>query len=367
MLHTFIEQAGLSTQSNLFEEVVGYLCRLHGTKIKTYHQRFEAACEFGGELSPSSFRYSLYTQRDIGLSLKYYAMYAAFNYNPRHHHALCASGASFNITVRDARRVLRLLSDASVRSRVLAACAASSITRDMVSHSAYLKVIAQGHGMINGLRESIAKHVNKQLAWVARAHNVRTSDLHTDVTSELLMVYYAMVPTCRSPEHIHGYLCSALHSRIKNLQNKHGSQKRARMVQVTEHGESRYQLLETNESHLNKNCSAGEEIGLESLASADDSQVIHDFEFQRSVDTLLSRVRRGTKRYALYCVLLGRSVSEFGDYLRKRRLLRSTNKTASEWLIGKPIDYVAEVLGAWLGASPVSVKRGMDDIATCLL
>lgn len=367
MLHSFIEQSGLSTQTNLFEEVVGYLCRLHGTKIKTYHQRFGAACDFNGELSPSNFRYSLYTQRDIGMSLKYYAMYVAFNYNPCRFHSLCATGASFNITVRDARRVLRMMSDDSVRQRTLAACAESGITRDLVSHAAYIEAIEQGHGMINGLRESIAKHVNKQLAWVARSHNVHTSDLHTDVTSELLMVYYAMVPTKRSPEHIHSYLCSALHSRIKNLQNKHGSQKRARMVQVSEHGEQRFMLLETNEAHLNKNAAAGEEIGLESLASADDSRVIHDFEFQRSVEALLSRVRRGTKRYALYCVLLGRRVAAFGSFLRKRRLLRSETKTASEWLIGKPREYVAEILGDWLGASPVSVKRGMDDIATCLL
>ena len=367
MLHAFIEQSGLSTQTNLFEEVVGYLCRLHGTKIKTYHERFNSADTFDGEITPSTFRYTLYTQRDIGMSLKYYTMFLAFNYDAKRFHSLCAVGASFNVTTRDARRVLRMIGDTGMRRRILRACADLGITRDMVSHDAYLDAITQGHGMINGLRESIAKHVNKQLAWVARSHNVHTSDLHTDVTSELLMIYYSMVPTKRTPEHIHSYLCSALHSRIKNLQNKHGSQKRSRMVQVTEHGEQRFLLLETNETHLNKNASDGEEIGLESLASTDDSRVLHDYEFQRSVDSLLSRVRRGTKRYALYCVLLGRKVSEFSTFLRKRRLLRSETKTASEWLVGKPRDYIAEILGAWLGASPLSVKRGMDDVATCLL
>ena len=228
MLHAFIEQSGLSTQTNLFEEVVGYLCRLHGTKIKTYHERFNSADTFDGEITPSTFRYTLYTQRDIGMSLKYYTMFLAFNYDAKRFHSLCAVGASFNVTTRDARRVLRMIGDTGMRRRILRACADLGITRDMVSHDAYLDAITQGHGMINGLRESIAKHVNKQLAWVARSHNVHTSDLHTDVTSELLMIYYSMVPTKRTPEHIHSYLCSALHSRIKNLQNKHGSQKRSR-------------------------------------------------------------------------------------------------------------------------------------------
>lgn len=368
MLHNHIQESGLSTTSKLFEEAVSYLCRMYGKGIKVYHQRFANSSKFDGEISPSTFRHSLHCSRGVGVSVKYFTMYAAFAYrnNPASRLSLVAHAASFGVSARDAVRIVKMFLDPQFLSDLRAALVRQNITPALVSFKEYNRVMKLGGQLVTDLRESVAIHVNRKLAWVAHQHSINVRELHSEITSELLEVFYAALPTTRTDQHMHGYLCSALHSRIANLQNKHGSMKRARTVRFTEHGEEKFVQLETNITRLNK-ASDGDEFGLDDIGTGAENPELHNYEFSRSINSLLRGAKRGTRRYALYCVLLGREVANFTEYLKRKRILRNSARKVSDWLKTKTPEYLSKVFGDWLGVHPESVKRSMDTVAASLL
>lgn len=367
-LHTLIENNDLDSKSPLFEEVVLYLLRTHGTAIKVYHKRFAQATAFEGDLTPARFRADLHDTEYVGVALKFFAGYTALIYDRVSKRHLRTVATRFNLTERDGDRVIAMMSSRNTRTVVRDRLIAAGHTQDTLSLAAYRDALQLGHGIVIGLKDSIAKHVCRKLTWVARAHNCRPSDLNTEITAQVISVYYSMLPTVKSADHVHGYLCSALHSRINNLCNYHSADKRKRQVQVKEYGQIRYSLIEASESHLNRyGTGADTELSIENLAGCDDSLELHNFEFTRSVKSLFQKVKRGSKRFALYSVLLGRDVPAFAEFLRQKRLLRSETKTVKEWLINKSVPYLAEVFSKWLGTSVNAVHKGMTDMAMILL
>lgn len=367
-LHDYIQNNGLDVSSNLYEEAISYLLRIHGAPIKTYHTLFSKACDFKGlEITPSQFRVGLYDTAYTGVVLKYYAAYCAFMADQVTRRHLRAVSLKFNVTLRDAQRIWALMEDPLYRKRVVQRFRADGFQGTDFNYAAYQRDIKVGHDNLVSLETSVAKNVSKKLTWVARAHNTNTSDLATEIKLQMLSTYYSSLPTKSSPEHIHLRMCSSLHSRINNLCDYHSAEKRKRQVRVVENGEVAYRYIEASESHLNKFATADNALNIEELGGCDDSKELHNYEFQRSVTTLFRGVRKGTKREALYNAMLGRDFGGFGKFLRTKRLLRSTTKTVREWLIDKPIDYLAGVFSDWLGASQDSVRKAMNNMALTLL
>ena len=367
-LHDLIDDKNLNSKTRLFEEVVFYLLRTHGKPIKEYHARFTSVADFSNtEVTAPRFRADLHETAYVGVTLKFFAAYAALVADSTSERRLVALGQRYGLTQRDSRRVVNMFRDLEVRKKTVSVLNADGIDHQTVDLNAYNDAIALGHELVVGLRDSITKHVRLKLSWVARSHSLRPGDLDTDITSQVISVYYSMLPTKRSRDHIHNYLCATMHSRIKNLQNYHSAAKRKRTVQITEHGEQRYALMEANESHINRYASPDSELSLEQLGGYDDSIEIHNFEFKRSMKRLMENVVRGTKRFALYSVLLGLDCDKFMEHLRKRRLLRSKTKTVREWLRGKSLDYLSEVFGGWLRCPASAVRCGMNEMAATLL
>lgn len=368
-LHTLIANNGLDVNSPLFEEVIQYLLRVHGNPIKEYHQRFAKACSFHSELTPARFRTELHDTEYVGVALKFFAGYAALKFGKVPTRHLTVTAAKFGISKADSKRVIAMLGQRPMLLAIRKRLTAEGFTAECLDLNAYRAALQLGHSIIVGLTDSIAKHVNRNLRWVAKAHNCRPADLNTEITAQVISVYYGMLPTNRSDDHVQNYLCSALHSRIKNLANYHSAEKRKRQVKVTENGEVRYSLIEASESHLNKYGAGGDAstVSIEEIGGCDDSLELHNYEFKRSVDALFKIAKCKPKRFALYSVLLGRNVPAFADYLRQKRLLRSDTKTVREWLIDKPVAYLADVLGKWLGVSSGAVQKGMTEMAMILL
>lgn len=367
-LHDHIQALGLDNNSNLFEESISYLFKLHGTPIKTYHSRFSKVCSFADlEITPSQYRVSLYDTAYTGVTLKYYAAYTAFMFEQVTGRHLKAMAAKFGVSDRDAQRVWHMMDNRAYRLSVVKHYKAAGFSGADFTHSAYLKDIRKGHDNLVALDVSIAKNVAKKLTWVARAHNTKTADLCTEIKVQMLSTYYSSLPTKISDEHIHLRMCSSLHSRINNLCDYHSAGKRKRQVRTVENGEVHFRYVEASESHLNKFASADNALNIEELGGCDDSRELHNYEFERSVATLFRGVRKGTKREALYNAMLGRDVGGFGKFLRTRRLLRSTTKTVREWLLDKPFEYLTGVFSEWLGASQDSVRKAMNNMALTLL
>lgn len=367
-LHDHIQALGLDNSSNLFEETISYLFKLHGTPIKTYHVRFSKACSFAGlEITPSQYRVGLYDTAYTGVTLKYFAAYVAFMFEQASARQLKTVASKFTVSVRDAQRVINMMSNRPYRMSVVKHYKAAGFQASDFTHAAYLRDIRKGHDNLVALDTSIAKNVAKKLTWVARAHNTRTADLCTEVKVQMLSTYYSSLPTKCTDEHIHLKMCTSLHSRINNLCDYHSASKRKRQVRTIEQGEVHFRYVEASESHLNKFATADNALSIEELGGCDDSRELHNYEFERSVATLFRGVRKGTKREALYNAMLGRDVGGFSKFLRTRRLLRSTKKTVREWLIDKPFDYLAGVFSEWLGASQESVRKAMNNMALTLL
>lgn len=367
-LHTLITANELDINSPIFEEVILYLLRAYGTPIKVYHQRFAKACSFHSELTPARFRTELHDTEYVGVALKFFAGYAALKYGKVSTRHLTATAPKYGVSKCDAKRVIAMLGQRHYLNAVRSRLVDEGFTAESLDLNAYREALQLGHNVIVGLTDSIAKHVNRNLRWVAKAHNCRTADLNTEITAQVISVYYSILPTHKSDDHVQNYLCSALHSRIKNLANYHSAEKRKRQVKVVENGETRYSLIEASESHLNKFSAGGDSaVSIEEMGGCDDSLELHNFEFTRSVDALFKIAKCKPKRFALYSVLLGRNVPAFAEFLRQKRLLRSETKTVREWLIDKPVAYLAEVLGKWLGVSPAHVQKGMTEMAMILL
>jgi hypothetical protein len=116
-LHDLIDDKNLNSKTRLFEEVVFYLLRTHGKPIKEYHARFTSVADFSNtEVTAPRFRADLHETAYVGVTLKFFAAYAALVADSTSERRLVALGQRYGLTQRDSRRVVNMFRDLEVRN-----------------------------------------------------------------------------------------------------------------------------------------------------------------------------------------------------------------------------------------------------------
>jgi hypothetical protein len=155
-LHDLIDDKNLNSKTRLFEEVVFYLLRTHGKPIKEYHARFTSVADFSNtEVTAPRFRADLHETAYVGVTLKFFAAYAALVADSTSERRLVALGQRYGLTQRDSRRVVNMFRDLEVRKKTVSVLNADGIDHLTVDLNAYNDAITVGHELVVGLRDSI--------------------------------------------------------------------------------------------------------------------------------------------------------------------------------------------------------------------
>lgn len=355
MLNQFLSSRGHHDNHKLLNQVLHYLCRSYGPKMDSYHRAFAATGTFCDE-TPAVFRTQIFGNQKICMNLRYYLYRCAFDYNVARAAFLLLQAKKYGVSLRDAKHCLSLVRDKAQRRMVLDALRAQGISARMVTVENLERDIEQGRFIVTDLQDSIAKNCQLKLAWIAKAHSVPVSDFFSEVSDALLVVHYMSMPTSRSHAHQYNRLCAALHSRIKNINNRHSAASRKRQIQV---GDGQYESMEIRAACL----STGEiEIDCDSF-EAQDSRV-RNLEFKRSCAQMLGTVREGSKRWSLYSTLFGSPTKSFLNYFSK---IRTGSRDFMTWLAQLDRQSLVQHFSKWLGISSTRVEYELQRVAEHVL
>ena len=356
MLHQFLSSRGHRGNQKLLNQVLHYLCRSYGPKMDAYHRAFASVGDFAGKDSPAVFRTQIFGNQKVCMNLRYYLYHCAFNYSVAKAALLLIQAKQYGVSLRDAKYCLQLVRDKQQRRTVLQALAAQGISARQVKPACLAKDIEQGRYIITDLQESVAKNCQLKLAWIAKAHSIPVSDFFSEVSDALLVVHYMSMPTTRSDVHQYNRLCSALHSRIKNINNKHSAECRKRQIQV---GENEFESMEIRAVML----STGEStMDCDSFEAQDDK--LRVLEFKRSCSQLLRSSRAGSKRWSLYSTLFGAPTQSFLNYFNK---IRTGSRDFTQWMAQQDRPTLIQHFSNWLGIAPSRVQYEFQRVAEHVL
>lgn len=238
----------------------------------------------------------------------------------------------------------------------------ASFESSWVSPQALFLRLRMADSLMTELMPSVKTQTYKKLRWTVNAHNQILSDLHCDLVVSLLQAYYQSLPNNFSREHQLNYLRATITSRVNNMNDYYGADKRQR-----QHSDGKGGYIQTVASQNQLGSySDGDAISYEDMLGDDArTDAMEDLEAKLSMDELLDRTR-GTKRGLLYRTISGRNQEEFTSWLRARGKLTARCDCACSWLASKSIKVMCAALGEWLEVSVDSIRVGLNRFAGSL-
>lgn len=73
------------------------------------------------------------------------------------------------------------------------------------------------------LLKALQQQVGKNCQWLRRSTNMTINDMVSDILGDVIPVYYRLVPTHKTEDHIRNHMYAAVSGRVKNYLNMHSS------------------------------------------------------------------------------------------------------------------------------------------------
>lgn len=348
------------TGKQLFTAVVEHF--VLGTKITDFHRKLDDLVDFKDlETSASQFRVALSESGQVIFNLRYYACFLA-NY-----HGLDAQVAEeyysgFDLCRCDAVRIYQAVK--KIRPHIRAYCAKKRFTRNDFSLQQFDAVRLGFDKHYQEILKFIRIKTKRKLRFVYQFNNMDRRDFHAELLICALRAYYKIHPSRNSDEYVLNYMRSSVNNKIVNLIEYYTTEKRQTLVSFGE-GENRtYQLnvmAESQMSNMRSHDSEGEEIPVENQY---DESVLTKLlsEFDYSVDRWLEKFG-GTHKAFILSVFIGREVETFTSWLRKKRVLRSKDKTSQDFIAGKSRKEVMEIVSSYIECDETFIVSCLHEAA----
>lgn len=327
-LKTFGVEYDSDANRNLFDVVVEHF--VLNTNITDFHRKLEGLVSFKDlEISASQFRISLSESGQVILNMRYYAAYLAM-YRGLDSMVAEDNYRRFDLCRCDAVRIFQSVK--RLRTMITNKIKSKGHTVKDFSPAAFDAVRLGFDKHYKELSKHIRIKTSKKLRFIFQFNNMDRRDFHAELLICALRAYYKLHPCNRSDEYVLNYMRSTVNNRVVNIIEHYTTEKRQNLFSHGEGEDRSYRLNVVAESQLAVTYNSdGEEMPIENLY--DDSVLTKTLnEFDYSVDRWLDKIGTRTRKGSILAIFVGRDVNEFTSWLRKKRLLRSKDKTCQDFI-----------------------------------
>lgn len=320
--------------------------------IKHFHQEIDhvvASSDIG--LSAAQYRVHQCSRAFLIFNLKFYAMYWA-----KHRRCCEHLAEQFGVCPDDAA-VVKLLFQQGLRKQ-LQQSKLWEYSKQEFSVAAMREHQAIFRQYVSDLLPFIKRTVRAKHRWVVKSHNMQYTEFDSEFTAHSLQAYYSSIPNSRDYANQLNYLRRSIVNYSNNVNNKFGSEKHRRMLNVgTDNGAgAKFELLVRAECQLP--VSDDMELNYGDLADpeiAGEAQRRREFQF--SIQQLIER-HALTKRAKLLRILNMEEIPSFTEFLIEHRYIRAgSDKTNVDWYAGQEIEDCITVVAKYLRVSAAEIRK----------
>ena len=333
---------------SIFACTVLYNCSGYPT-IKQANAAFANCYEFDGEFTASAYRMWSETKYTM-VNLRFFVLWLKDNKKCRTT-TLFKAADLYGVSKADALLVQELVDVRLVPK-----------TDGDYSRQAMDKALTDMQRVMDLVIVALRKSVNKSCQWIMRSSNVTSHDIVSDILGEIVSIYYSILPTTMSEQHIQMYMYSAVSSRVNNYLNRASAGKRKRSIQIVhKDGSVDYEYIERNETQLSSNMEDDDLCFLEDFLAEDvsDCRKLSEFEHLRTKQKLLRTSGSKNNNY-LYRLLFGEHLPEFYQFLIKRRYTRSQHMTCCDWILSVPFHKFVTAYSEFANVSEKDISNGIS-------
>lgn len=328
------------------------------SSIKNYHDALKAVHEFTPEFTAADFRLEVASIRRYVLNMRFYVLNICLSKNTRKAMYLYRE---YGLTKREAVLAWNtLLKTPATRAKIASVAKArhKDLDRDIVSLKELKLRIKDTETMFATLEKGAKRLAARKLRWVSVSHNMPLSDLSSEIMCQTLTIYYQSLPNRFSLEHQLNYLRRGMGSRVDNMNNMYGSEKRRRMQSD---GKGGYQMTIASESQLRMSDDGDSPVGYDSyLDKSAIVEQVNDLDRTVAIDRAVN-VRKGSKLHALYNTVLGRHTVSFTNFLMKLNLIKG-EESSVEFLARRGLKQIVKYLAQWLRVDEDHVTKSLTQL-----
>lgn len=347
----------------LFESILLHVCTK--TKIKRFHRELAEIINFK-ELgfTPAQFRLVLADSGYVGANIKFYATYLCTK------RGLCPLFAeemhyAYQVCKCDYEVIYALLSRLHfVRKEIKEYIRTTGNNSKDYCPDNFNFIRDRFSDLLPDLERHAKFVISKKLTFVRKYYNMTRDELLSELMIHSLRAYYKSAPNHTSDLHQLNYLRTSISNKALNMIEAYVSQKRQRLVNMGSDNKenAKFVLTVVAESQLPTN-SEGEVQSLDTMMDAENLLVDSDKqEFSMSVDRLLAKYKN-KKRGFILAVFCGKEINCFAEWLRKKRVLRATDKTSQDVLASRPTCEAMELVSEYIGISVGRIEKTLRELA----
>lgn len=333
---------------SIFACTVQYNCSGYKT-IKQANAAFSSCYDFDGEFTASAYRMWSETKYTM-VNLKFFVLWLKNNRSCRTS-TLFKTADVYGVSKADALLIQELVDLQSIPTP------ASDYSKEAMD-----KALSDMQPIMDLVIVALRKSVNKSCQWIMRSSNVTSHDIVSDILGEIVSIYYSILPTTMTEQHLKMYMYSAVSSRVNNYLNRASAGKRKRSIQIVhKDGSVDYEYIERNEAQMSSRMEDDDTCFLEDFLAEDvsDCRKLTEFEHMRTKQKLLRTA--GTKgRNTLYRLLFGEHLPEFYQFLIKHRYTRSQNMTCCDWILSVPFHKFVTAYSEFANVSEKDISNGIS-------
>lgn len=333
------------------------------TKIKDFHTKLSEAVDFTQlEITPSKFRLTISKSGYVLLNLRFFAIYLSLKRGKLVQEDFDYYMCQYDIDAHDAAVFMDVIGERMGR-RTLRSIIKRGVKqeRSEFAPERVEEIIEDFTVMLPEIKAHINRTINKFLRFVKKSFNITHDEFMSELLFSGIKAHYYSHPNNNSVEKQLGKIRASIHNYAVNEINKYTSDKRKRLVNegTDADGNNVYSLRVMSENQM-------------SLASLKDTdiEVQYDSMFSSSLRLQLEKeteikfcLRQITEKYGLRSqqaklarAFLSKDCFMFNAWLRKRKLMRSSTKTTSEFLEERSVDDQLDILGRYLKVSPTFLQ-----------
>lgn len=344
------------------------------TKIKDFHNKLSSIVDFKPlDITPSKFRLTISKSGYILLNLRFYSVYLALKRGTLSDEDFDYYMMQYEIDDHDAG-ILTYVMEERVNKSVLRRTLRKGIKVDRSEFAPERvdEIIEDFTVMLPEIKAHINRTINKFLRFVKKSFNITHDEFMSELLFSGIKAHYYSHPNNNDVERQLGKIRASIHNYAVNEIGKYTTTKRERLVNEGNDadGNAVFSLKVMSENQM-------------SLASLKDSdvEVAYDSMFSQSLRLQLESdqeikfcIRQITDKYGLRSqqtklarAFLSKDCFMFGAWLRKKKIMRSSVKTTSEFLQERSMEDQLVLLGKYLKVSPTFLQtRALPSMAKAL-
>lgn len=360
LCHLIAESFGFETTSAefyaVFAHTVSYITR--GTDYAAYQDRIRPFCR-GLDFSPKDFRLRLHVNEYMSLAIKLYVLRLgktrsvtqadAKKYRDEYKLFNCDAKALFKFWQHQRKMRKRIRTEAR--------------EYDVGTHL-NMQVLKQTlHMVLKPVSKYVKSFTYRKLRFLCESQNTELRDMHADLLIDVVSAFHKLMPCTMEPAHVVNYLKRSAHNSGINRIEAGTSLKGGRLVGNKDRDGNwgAATLLVMSENQMRVSADA-DPVSYEELAG---HSPIETVDIEHSVETIVSSVKPGGKKYRFLTILMGDHCDKFTNWLQSRK--HCTPKESNTDLQDRiePARFNM-LLGRFLGVDNDKVERFMQKLRTSL-